>query len=191
MIFRLIYCWRLVQNALLEDWLLWRPHSLIQHESVKYVQNAPPRWSLGLNSSKGSRDIEQPSFWIIINAGWPPNLYSMSKMLPIGDILVQIGQPRAEILSSLPFVLSSSFCPYLRGQLSFWGYFFAREATPSSGQVCIFIRLLLLKFWLQYSASTIDIFESLGVSQKSVGQQDEILENTSHPWEFITAACLG
>ena len=65
----LICGWRLAQKASLEDWPLWRPHSLIQHESVKYVQNNPPWWSFGLNSPKGARYIEQPPFWIIIEAG--------------------------------------------------------------------------------------------------------------------------
>ena len=48
-------------------------------------------------------------------------------MLPIGEILVQICQPGAEILSSLCFVLFSLFPPYLRGHLSFGGYFFTEE----------------------------------------------------------------
>ena len=98
-----------------------------EHESVKYVWNAPPWWSFSLNSSKGARDIEQPPFWTILEAGWPPNLYSISKMLPIGEVLVQIGQPGAEILSSLHFVLLSLFPQYLRGCLSFGGYFFTEE----------------------------------------------------------------
>ena len=45
-------------------------------------------------------------------------------MLPIGEVLVQIGQPGAEILSSLCFVLLFLFPQYLRGRLSFGGYFF-------------------------------------------------------------------
>ena len=48
-------------------------------------------------------------------------------MLPIGEVLVQIGQPGAEILSSLRFVLLSLFPQYLRGRLSFGGYFFTEE----------------------------------------------------------------
>ena len=35
------------------------------------------------------------------------NLYSISKILPIGEVLVQIGQLGAEILSSLRLVLLS------------------------------------------------------------------------------------
>ena len=48
-------------------------------------------------------------------------------MLPIGEVLVQIGQPGAEILSRLYFVLLSLFPPYLRGCFSFGGYFFTGE----------------------------------------------------------------
>ena len=48
-------------------------------------------------------------------------------MLPIGEVLVQIGQPGAEILSSLHFVLLSLFPQYLRGRLSFGCYFFTEE----------------------------------------------------------------
>ena len=48
-------------------------------------------------------------------------------MLPIGEVLVQIGQPGAEILSSLHIVLLSLFPPYLRDCLSFGGYFFTGE----------------------------------------------------------------
>ena len=71
--------------------------------------------------------IHHIQFWTILEAGWPPNLYSISKMLPIGEVLVQIGQPGAEILSSLHIVLLSLFPPYLRGCLSFGGYFFTGE----------------------------------------------------------------
>ena len=59
-----------------------------------------------------------------IEADRPLKLYSMFKMLPIGEVLVQIGQPKAEILSSFCFVLLSLCPPYLRGQISFRGYFF-------------------------------------------------------------------
>ena len=48
-------------------------------------------------------------------------------MLPIGEVLVQIGQLGAEILSSLRLVLLSLFPQYLRGRLSFGGYFFTEE----------------------------------------------------------------
>ena len=48
-------------------------------------------------------------------------------MLPIGEVLVQIGQPGAEILSSLRLVLLSLFPQYLRGRLSFGVYFFTEE----------------------------------------------------------------
>ena len=90
--------------------------------STTYYQNAPPFRSLGFNSSKGSRYIEQPPFWTIIEAAWLPNQYCMSKMLPIGEVLASIGQPGAEILRSLCFVLLSLFPPYVWSWLSFWGY---------------------------------------------------------------------
>ena len=48
-------------------------------------------------------------------------------MLPIGEVLVQIGQSGVEIMSSLCFVLLSLFPQYLRGHLSFGGYFFTEE----------------------------------------------------------------
>ena len=49
------------------------------------------------------------------------NLFSVPKKCPLGEVLMPISQQGHEILSGLHFVM---FCLYLRGQSTFWGYFF-------------------------------------------------------------------
>ena len=48
-------------------------------------------------------------------------------MLPLGEVLVSIHEKGPEILSSLCFVLLFLFPQYLRGRLSFGGYFFIEK----------------------------------------------------------------
>ena len=49
------------------------------------------------------------------------NLFSVPKKCPLGEVLISISQQGHEILCGLHFVM---FCLYLRGQSTFWGYFF-------------------------------------------------------------------
>ena len=93
-------------------------------------------------------------------------------MRPFGEVLVQISQQGAEILSGLHFVM---LCPYLRGQSTFGGYFVTRRVLlhRSTNICCHFCQKCSFR-----------VLASMEVKQPSSSESCKVCPKSAHLERF-------